>query len=520
MNKIRRNDLCPCGSGRKFKNCCSRKTVQQTELLPTTNIQRPISASALANFDLGNKLAAQGKLAEAVSALRTAIAIQPSAAFIHSNLGSILDRMGRFDEAIEAYRRALSIEPQLAEVHSNLGLTLQAMGKLDAAVQSYRAALSIKPNFAAAHFNLGLSLQKQGEDEAAAESYRRMLALQPDHAQAHSNLGAALESQGKAEEAVNSYHRALDCDPTLLAARNGLDRTLSKLVPQWHLPMMNDSKRNDAYFAALRAAVTPHSTVLEIGTGSGLLSMMAAKLGAAEVTTCEAEPIIASTAKRIIADNGFDQRIKVIDKKSTDVMLGTDLTQPADIFVHEIFSSELLAESVLSTIEDAKRRLLKQDCRMIPAAAGIIIALFGGEDVGTNLMVEEVCGFDLRRFNTIVPKRQVVARKDLNIQFLSEDVEAFQFHFESESIWHPDAKTLRIQIKTTARCLGIIQWIRLYMDRNTVFENHPSDRVPATSWPPCTYLFPSPISVRPGQIALVSAAHNKVYPWFSLQGIE
>ena len=98
-------------------------------------------------------------------------------------------------------------------------------------------------------------------------------------------------------------------------------------------------------------------------------------------------------------------------------------------------------------------------------------------------MVEDVYGFDLRRFSTIVPKRQVVARQDLNIQFLSEDVEAFQFDFESESIWHPDAKTLHIQIKTTGRCLGIIQWIRLYMDRSTVFENHPADKVPATSWP-------------------------------------
>ncbi|MDA8254865.1 MAG: tetratricopeptide repeat protein, partial [Betaproteobacteria bacterium] len=364
MNKIRRNDLCPCGSGRKYKRCCSRKTAQHTDHFPTIDNQQPISGSALASFNQGNNLAAQGKLDQAVSALRAAIAMQPDAAFIHSNLGGILHRMGRFDEAIEAYRRALSIQPELAEVRSNLGLTLQAMGKLDAAVQSYRTALSIKPNYAAAHFNLGVALQKQGEDQAAAESYQRMLALQPDYAQAHSNLGAALESQGKADDAVNSYRRALDCDPTLLAAQNGLDRTLSKLVPQWHLPMMNDSKRNEAYFAALNAAVTPHSTVLEIGTGSGLLSMMAAKLGAAEVTTCESEPLVAATAKRIIADNGFDQRIKVIAKKSTDVMLRTDLTQPADIFVQEIFSSELLAERVLSTIEDAKRRLLKQDCKM------------------------------------------------------------------------------------------------------------------------------------------------------------
>ena len=262
MNKIGRNDPCPCGSGKKYKQCC----------LPRGG------------------------------ARATAIAAPPASeqtqAGVHANLGNLLNDQGRLDEAVDAYRRALALKPDFAEVHSNLGVTLHAQGKFDLAAASHRLALSLKPGYAAAHFNLGLSLQALARHEEAAESYRSTLALMPDYAQAHSNLGAALEAQGRRDEAVASFRKALELSPSLLAARHGLVSVLTATVPLWHVPMMNDQKRNDAYYAALRAAVTSGSNVFEIGTGAGLLSMMAATLGAKTVTTCEAEPLIAAAAQR------------------------------------------------------------------------------------------------------------------------------------------------------------------------------------------------------------------------------
>ena len=100
---------------------------------------------------------------------------------------------------------------------------------------------------------------------------------------------------------------------------------------------MNDDERNDAYLAALQSAITKDTHVLEIGTGSGLLSMMAARSGAEKVTTCEASPIIATTAKKIIATNGMAGTINVIAKKSNNVEVGVDLPRPADLLVSEIF---------------------------------------------------------------------------------------------------------------------------------------------------------------------------------------
>lgn len=479
MTKIGRNEPCPCGSGKKYKNCCMSAASQ------------PMARDKATSQSARDRVT-QGKHYEA---------------------------LGMLDEAIQSYRAALSVTPSLAEVHNDLGLLYQAREQLDNAIGSFRAALAIDPKLAAAHFNLGRALQIQGQHKAATESYLRFVSFEPDYFQAHHNLGVAFEALGQSESAVAGYKRALELKPTYFPALFGLVRTLTKLVPLWHVPMMNDANRNDAYFAALRSVVTPQSRVFEIGAGSGLLSMMAARLGAEQVTTCEAEPLVAAAAAQIVASNGFAQKIKVIGKMSTDVTLGNDLLQPADILVQEIFSSNLLSESVLSSIEDAKRRLLTADCKMIPAAASIMIALFGGEEMEKNLLVEDVHGFDLRKFNAIVPRIRTIQRKDLDFALLSQEIEAFKFDFERESNWRAEEKILRLQVTQPGRCLGVLQWIRLYFNEDVVFENHPKVKTAATGWPTCAYLNLAPVAVTQSQFVSVFATHDKTQPWFELRDI-
>ena len=480
MVKVGRNEPCPCGSGKKYKHCCLSGG---TSLAGHSSA---LSESAVAHIARGQQYVALGQL----------------------------------DDAIAAFEAALAITPTRAEVHNDLGLAYQGKGDLAAAVASFREALSIQPGLSAAHFNLGRALQLQGQHETAVESYRRFLAIEPGYFQAHHNLAIALEALGRSAEAVAAYRQAFHLKPSYFPSLFGTVRTLTKLIPLWHVPMMNDTARNDAYFAALRSAVTPQSRVFEIGTGSGLLSMMAARLGAAEVTTCEAEPLIADVAKRIIADNGFGGKVKVLTRKSTDVRLKEDLPQPADILVQEVFSSNLLSENVLPSIEDAKRRLLTAQCKMIPAAASVVIALFGGEQIGRNLLVQDVHGFNLRQFNAIVPRVRSIHRRDLDFELLSEEVEAFTFDFQRDSRWHPEEKILRIPVTREGLCLGILQWIRLYFDEKTIFENHPSVNFAATGWPACAYVSLSATTVKPNQTASVFATHDKTQPWFELRTVE
>src|SRR5262249_40856432 len=85
-------------------------------------------------------------------------------------------------------------------------------------------------------------------------------------------------------------------------------------VPRWYFRMIRDEVRHRAYDMALRRAIRPGSRVLDIGTGTGLLAMMAARAGAAEVVTCERNSAVAAVASEIITRNGFADKVHVVAK--------------------------------------------------------------------------------------------------------------------------------------------------------------------------------------------------------------
>lgn len=437
-------------------------------------------------------------------------------------LGLIAKQKGDHKTAVQLMRKALAVNPNYVEAYVNLGATLQEQNNLGEAADCYRKALALRPNYAEVHSNLGVVLKTQDNMHEAAASFVRAIELKPDFAEAFANLDALLKEMSEPAEALAYYRKVLAISPTLIAAQQGAYLALSRTVPEWHVPMMNEQNRNQAYFDALKAIIKSDSTVFEIGTGSGLLAMMAAKLGAKQVNTCEAVPLIAETAQQIVKDNHFEKTIKVIARKSIDIEIGNDLPEQADILVSEIFSSELLGEHVLPSLEDAKRRLLKPQGKVIPAAGSIMIGLFTGDDIRRNLIVEDSFGFNLQHFNTIVSKKRMIARNDLNIELLSDGIEAFDFDFENESYFPSQSKSLRIPIKSAGRCYGIVQWMRLDMtsDKKVLFENHPSQTSKVSNWQQCAYLFDAPVDVKPGQIAVINAAHNRAVPWFFLDHME
>lgn len=519
-NKVGRNDPCPCGSGKKYKHCCdlSGTNTAKKQTAPSHFSVPNALQTAMAQHQAGN-------LAQAEALYKQVLQAMPNQADALHLLGLIAKQKGDLSSAAQLMRKALLYKPDYVEAYVNLGATFQDLEKLNEAADCYRKALALRPSYAEVHSNLGVVLKMQGKMVDAAESFIHALALNPNYAEAFANLDGLLKENSEPDEALHYYRKVLEISPQHIAAQQSAFQALSRIVPEWHVPMMNEQNRNQAYFDALKSVVNADSTVFEIGTGSGLLAMMAAKLGAKQVVSCETVPLIAETAKHIIQDNQLQASIQVIAKKSTDIAIGankqSELPQQADILVSEIFSSELLGEHVLPSLEDAKRRLLKPQGRVIPAAGSILIALFTGDDIRRNLMVDNSFGFDLQRFNSIVSKKRMIARNDLNITLLSDSIEAFRFDFEAEDDFPAHSKSLRIPVTAAGICYGVVQWLRLDMtsDQNIVFENHPSQKSTVSNWQQCAYLFDAPIDVNIGQTVIVNAAHNRAVPWFYLDTV-
>uniref|UniRef100_A0A0E0HJN1 Protein arginine N-methyltransferase domain-containing protein n=1 Tax=Oryza nivara TaxID=4536 RepID=A0A0E0HJN1_ORYNI len=145
-----------------------------------------------------------------------------------------------------------------------------------------------------------------------------------------------------------------------------------------YLDMLNDSARNRAYRRAIEAAVTdPSSRVLDIGAGTGLLSMMAARALAAvggetrggSVSACESYLPMGKLMRRVLRANGMENRVKVFHKRSDELKVGDDLDSPADILVSEILDSELLGEGLIPTLQQAYDMLLAKNPKIVPYRA-------------------------------------------------------------------------------------------------------------------------------------------------------
>src|SRR5439155_20231788 len=81
--------------------------------------------------------------------------------------------------------------------------------------------------------------------------------------------------------------------------------------PVEHARMLHDDRRTGDYLAALGQAVRPGDVVLDIGTGSGVLAVAAARAGARHVYAVEASDI-SEVAERVFAANGMEDRVTLI----------------------------------------------------------------------------------------------------------------------------------------------------------------------------------------------------------------
>jgi tetratricopeptide (TPR) repeat protein len=99
-------------------------------------------------------------------------------------------------EAATAYRRALEIEPGHGDARINLGRLLHEAGDPDAAAAQYRLALEARPDDVTAAFNLGVALDDLGQRREAEAAYLRAVAIDPGCADAHFNLARIYESAG------------------------------------------------------------------------------------------------------------------------------------------------------------------------------------------------------------------------------------------------------------------------------------------------------------------------------------
>ena len=172
-------------------------------------------------LNLGNVLARQHRHAEAIDAVRTAIALAPTFGPSHFNLGRLLERSDGAG-AEEAYRAAIRHDPQFTNARICLANVLERSGRGGEAESALQDAVAADARHAGALYSLGQFLLERERFDEAESLMRRCLASAPDFALAWGGLGSVCMRTGRLREAEACHRRQMQLTPGSAEAAAGL----------------------------------------------------------------------------------------------------------------------------------------------------------------------------------------------------------------------------------------------------------------------------------------------------------
>lgn len=368
LKKIARNDPCPCGSGKKFKQCCALSasrgaggTAQglKTEVRSVaTVIQTAITHHR------------QGELPDAERLYRQVLADHPRHVDALHLLGVLTHQRGQHQLAVDFISRAIEccaltrppIQPS-PTLFNNLGEACRALGHFDDALTHYRQALALRPDYGEAFYNMGQVFSDQENTEEAIVAYRRAISANPKLALAHHNLGIALKKQGCKEEAARCFAMVVELEPGNEIARHLLSSVTGgnpDRAPSHYVEALFD-KHADTFDTHLVntlryglplkiAAIARHELtvplgewdVLDLGCGTGLV-------GEALTDSCRCLVGVDLSRKMLDKANGrgLYQRLVHSDLQpmlKSEAPASYDLVIAADVFVYLGNIEEIMRE--------------------------------------------------------------------------------------------------------------------------------------------------------------------------------
>jgi tetratricopeptide (TPR) repeat protein len=422
----------------------------------------------------GLERAAAGDWQAAQQSYDQALWINPRYVDAYMARGAAYLQQGKFDQALFDFDQVVQLEPLSVAGYYNRGCTYYAQQQVEFSLDDFRKAIALDSQFLPAHQQLAEVLNSIGRYPEAISAYRDWLSIAGESAEIYHNLAIAYRHSGQLSEAARCFQIALKVDPEYIPAREGMLLLYQENIQSWHYWMMNDTARNLPYQEAIARYVTSETLVLEIGTGSGLLAMMAAKAGAKQVITCESEDLIAAQAKQIIKTNGYQVQIQVINKLSHDLVIPDDLPEPADILITEIFGAWLPSEGAFEAIAHATKHLLKPNAKVIPSGANLYLMAIECSELHQRYWVDQSLGFDLTGFNEFqYPRPAFMGQIDQHIyQPLSDPYCFAQLDFGSGQMQLTE-QMVEIPLVADGRLHGVCTWFDLLLDDTVMLTTGP-----------------------------------------------
>ena len=276
----------------------------------------------------------------------------------------------------------------------------------------------------------------------------------------------------------------------------------------FHHSMLADELRTSSFLRAILATVKPGDVVVDIGSGTGGLSLFAAMAGASRVFSIEREPVI-GVAREIASLNGLSDSIVFIEGSSIDV----EIPERADVLITETIGNIGFDEGIVTWVDDAKKRFLKPGAAVVPERVETIASLVSvPRDYATiDRWSRPLLTLDFTPLGRIVLNN--VLWTDLSpAAIVTQPDTIFRTDFVSE----PEAVSgsVRAVALKDAIVHGIGLWFRSSLTSDISITNEPPNSVP--SWEHGFLPLDEPVEVRAGetmQFEVSSSATGAKWTW-------
>ena len=424
-------------------------------------------------------------------------------------------------------------------------LVAQVSGQLETAVQVYLMTFKLHPA-AAPKFRdefmqvLKLHCGRLAEGGRAAQGVplcRLAVSVLPHDTEALTLLGRMLFLAGEEAEARRQWQAALRTgapDASCVEARESLDSVNARAVNRWHYRMINDAARNSSYADALQRAVhrrAPDDTaVLDIGAGTGLLAMYAARCAEnSRVVACEMSGPMAEIARDVLSVNQMKNRVDLLSKHSDDVHVGADVSARVQVIVTETADCGLLGESMMPSLKRATQQLLAPGGQTIPCKADVHALLVHSPMLCSQARINDdaLCGVVLPKAFSPAPLDPYLCEylSETPHARLSEPFLALTIPFGpaaagSDASLEGGARepvfpqrTVDVAVTETGSLDAIVMWYDLWLDDAVGFSTSPLAAAEAalppglrqtTCWEQAVFVLQSSVRVVAGQTVRVT----------------
>jgi tetratricopeptide (TPR) repeat protein len=388
MMQPSRNSICPCGSGRKYKQCCG---IANKSSLFNPQTKAEALRTAWVNFEAGR----MDHAAEICQQILKTVSKQIDAVYL---LGLIALKDGQIARATQYLLDVVKRDATKAPFIASLGFAYHEQGQMDLAIKAYHQAIKLDPNFIDTHYNLHAALINPSDLTKSIRHLEIVVKLSPRDQDALFMLAMLHDNAGHIDLAKTYFDRLLNASQVI---QSRLDAWNYLKIHAKPLPLITGSII-DTFQIAINAAKN-QGLILEFGVRHGNSISQLAKLAN--------QPIHGFDSFEGIPEDWHDE------SKGSYSTKGVIPKVPSNVTLHQGWFDQTLPRFLAEHTEPV--RLINIDCDIYTSTKTVLDLLAPRIESGTVMIFDEYIGNQYWREDEFKAFQEAVKTYGWNYEYLS-----------------------------------------------------------------------------------------------------